>query len=344
MKFSRLVTLLLVLMLALSAVSVVTAQDDLGSADNPIQVFFVPSVEAQALVTGAEPIAQTLNEATGLNFEVVVPTSYAATIEAMCAAPESSMGFIPAAGYVVGSERCGIEVGAAAVRFGWPVYWAQYLVRRDSNIYTFGDLEGRSWAYPDATSTSGFIVPSVELQAAGITPGEQVEAGGHGQAVQAVYNGEVDFATSFFSPPLTPGASWSFGDSPEPYDLTVEEAFVNEDGQLFVGDIRVLDARASVASTSPDIVNEVRILRISAPIPNDTLSFGPEFPEELRDEIIAALLAYSETDEWENTALGNQEEGYGWTSLERVEDSLFDSVRQQFEILGLTEEDIFEEG
>lgn len=331
---------LLILLIGIS-VSAVSAQD-LGTPENPIQVFFVPSVEAQTLIEGAEVLREAMEEATGLSFEVSVPTSYAATVEAMCADPSRSMGFIPAAGYVIGNERCGIEVYAAAVRFGWPVYWAQYLVRRDADIYTLGDLEGRSWAYPDRASTSGYIVPAVELQALGITPGEEVEAGGHNQAVLAVYNGEVDFATSFFSPPLTPGAAWNFGDMPEPWDLTVDEPFVNDEGRLFVGDIRVLDSRSSVADVAPDIIDQVRILRISAPIPNDTMSFGPEFPAELRTQIYDALVAFSETDAWDESALGNSE-GYSWTTLTEIEDSVFDSVRLQFEVLGLTEADIFED-
>jgi phosphonate transport system substrate-binding protein len=220
------------------------------------------------------------------------------------------------------------------------VYWSQYLVRRDSDIYTFGDLEGRTWAYPDTGSTSGYIVPSVELQAAGITPGEQVEAGGHNQAVLAVLNGEVDFATSFFSPPLMPGAQWNYGDSPEPYDLTVDESYINDEGQLWVGDIRILDARANVRDTNPEVVDELRILRISAPIPNDTMSFGPEFPAELRTQLIDALIAFSDTEAWATSALGS-DAGYSWSTLTPIEDSVFDSVRLQFEILGLTEEDIF---
>lgn len=341
MKSTRILSVFLIVLALLLAVSAVSAQDDLGTPGNPIQVFFVPSVEAQTLIEGGEVLRAALEEATGLSYEVSVPTSYAATIEAMCADPGSTMGFIPAAGYVIGNARCGIQVEAAAVRFGWPVYWAQYIVRRDSDIYTFGDLEGRSWGYGDPGSTSGFIVPSVELQAAGITPGETVETGGHNQSVLAVYNGEVDFATTFFSPPLTPGAPWSYGDSPEPYDLTVDEAFVNEEGRLFVGDIRILDARAAVASTAPDVVDQVRILRISAAIPNDTMSFGPDFPEELRDQIYEALVAFSETEAWVESALGNPE-GYEWTTLTKIDDSVFDSVRLQFEILGLTEQDIFE--
>jgi phosphonate transport system substrate-binding protein len=319
----------------------VTAQDggDIGSADNPIQVYFVPSLEAQVIIDGGEVMAAALNAATGLEFEVYVATSYAATVEAMCAAPDVAMGFIPPAGYVVANNRCDVQVAAAAVRFGWPVYWAEYIVRRDSDIYTFGDLEGRTWGYGDPTSTSGFIVPSVELAAAGITPGDRIETGGHNQTVLAVYNGEVDFGTTFFSPALVPGAAWSVGDLPEPYDLTVDSSRIDaESGNLFVGQVRVLDARQAVRDVAPDVVDQVRILRISAPIPNDTLSFGPDFPQDLADQIVQALIDFSATEEW-NNSIGDQD-FYGWTTLEPVDDSAFDPIRLQMEILGQTDEEI----
>ncbi|MBN1679954.1 MAG: phosphate/phosphite/phosphonate ABC transporter substrate-binding protein [Anaerolineae bacterium] len=338
----KLFSVLLVAALALPAMLLVpgvAAQDGLGTADNPIQVFFVPSGEAATIVEGGEVLADVLKEATGYEYEVFVPTSYAATIEAMCAAPGSTIGFIPAAGYVIANNRCGVEVAAAAVRYGWPAYWAEYIVRRDSDIYTFGDLEGKTWGYGDPGSTSGYIVPSVELQAAGITPGEEVQTGGHNQTVLAVYNGEVDFGTVYFSPPLTPGAPWGNQDLPEPYDLTIDESYINADGDLYVGDIRIMDARNTAAETAPDIVDQVRILAISAAIPNDTLSFGPEFPAEIRSEIMAALFALAGDEEaWNSTALYT---AYNWTGLAEMDDSAFDSVRLQFEILGLTEEDIF---
>lgn len=342
----RTVSILLVIVIAMAAFPFfsVTAQGEIGTEDNPIQVYFVPSVEAQMIVEGGEVMAQALEAATGLQFEVFVPTSYAATIEAMCASPDNSMGFIPAAGYVLANNRCGVEVAAAAVRFGWPVYWAQYIVRRDSDIFVFGDLDGKTWGYGDIASTSGYIVPFVEMQAAGIQPGDTVETGGHNQTVLAVYNGEVDFGTTFFSPPLMPEghAQWNYGDLPEPYDLTVDESYIGEDGRLYVGNIRVQDARAAVRETAPDVVDRVRILRLSDPIPNDTLSFGPGFPEELRQEIIDALIAFSQTEEW-NQSIGSPD-FYEWTSLSPIGDDAFDPVRQQFEILGLTEEDVFGEG
>ncbi len=316
-----------------------SAQGELGTPDNPIQVYFVPSGEAQTIVEGGEVLAQALKDATGYEFEVYVPTSYAATIEAMCASPDSTMGFIPAAGYVIANNRCGVQVAASAVRYGWPVYWAQYIVRRDSDIYVLGDLDGKVWGYGDPGSTSGYIVPSVEMQSRGITPSKEVQTGGHNQTVLAVYNGEVDFGTTYFSPPLTPGARWGFGDLPEPFDLSVDESYIGDDGELYVGSVRIMDARRSVRETAPDVVDKVRILAISAPIPNDTLSFGPDFPADVRQKILDALFALAEDEEaWNATALAT---AYNWTGIAPIEDAVFDSVRLQFEVLGLTEEDIF---
>ena len=183
-----------------------TAAPAVGTPENPIQVLFVPSVEADVITTGGDIMKQALEEATGLSFEVKVPTSYAATIEEMCASPANTMGFIPGLGYVLASERCGVDVAFKAVRFGWSVYWAQILVPRDSDITSLADLEGKSWAYPDTGSTSGYMVPTLMLDDAGVTPGQEVEAGGHPQAALAVYRGEADFATTFFSPPLLPEA------------------------------------------------------------------------------------------------------------------------------------------
>lgn len=333
------VLLVLVVLAVVMSVQGVAAQGDIGSPGNPIQVYFVPSVEAGVIATGGEVMAEALEAATGLSFEVFVPTSYAATIEAMCASPDNSMGFIPAAGYVIASNRCGVNVSLAAVRNGWNVYWAAYLVRRDSGIYTFNDLAGRTWGYGDASSTSGYIFPSVELTVAGIEPGERVSTGGHNQTVLAVYNGEVDFGTTFYSPPLTAGGEWSIGDLPEPYDLTVEESYIAENGNLYVGDLRVMDARANVRETAPDVVDQVRILRLSAPIPNDTLSFGPDFPAELRAQIVDALIAFSQTEAWA-ASIGSTD-FYGWSGVAPITDATYDIIRNQFVVLGLTEDDIF---
>ena len=312
---------------------------EVGTPENPVKVLFVPSVEADVIVTGGEVMKDALESATGLSFEVSVPTSYASTIEEMCASPDNTMGFIPGLGYVLASDRCGVDVSFKAVRFGWPVYWAQILVARDSNITSLADLDGKSWAFPDSGSTSGFMVPTLMFSEAGITPGEQVEAGGHPQAALAVYRGEAEFATTFFSPPLTPDFDWAVGDAPDIPDDILETCAPNEEGsRLFCGpedaQWRVLDARASARNDAPDIVQKVKILEISPEIPNDTLSFGPDFPADVRSQIEAALIAFAETPEWE-TSIGDQD-FYGWTGIDEAVDSEYDNLRKIVDLVGFT--------
>lgn len=321
-----------------AATTTTEAPPAIGTAENPIKVLFVPSVEADVIVTGGQIMADALNEATSLHFEVSVPTSYAATIEEMCASPDNTMGFIPGLGYVLASERCGVDVSFKAVRFGWSVYWAQILVARDSDIDSLDDLAGKTWAFPDTGSTSGYMVPALMLSEAGIEPGERVEAGGHPQAALAVYRGEADFATTFFSPPLMPDGDWELGMEPDiPADI-IDTCAPNEDGsRLLCGpnaEWRVLDARASARADAPDIVQKVKILTISPAIPNDTLSFGPEFPADLRAQIEAALVAFSETEAWD-ASIGNQD-FYGWTGIEAATDDEYDDLRKIVDLVGYT--------
>ncbi len=313
---------------------------EIGSAEAPIQVLFVPSVSTATITTGGEVMADALKEATGLEYDVVVPTSYAATIESMCAAPDRSMGFIPGLGYVLASELCNVDVSFAAVRYGWDVYWAQIIVSRDSDIETVEDLDGLTWAYPDPGSTSGYLAILPILEAAGVTPGDTLEAGGHTGSVRAVYQGDADFGSSFFSPPLLPEGRWEVGMEPDIPDDLIPECAVTEENRLFCGDYRVLDARANLREEAPDVVQKVRILTISDAIPNDTLSFGPDFPADVRADIEEALVAFAETDAWFES-IGNSD-FYDWTGLSPTDDAAFDPVRLMVAAAGITLENIGE--
>jgi phosphonate transport system substrate-binding protein len=322
----------------------------LGSEERPIKVLFVPSVEVDAIISGGEILAQALSDATGLTYEVSVPTSYAATIEEMCASPNDTIGFIPAQGYVLANDRCGVTVGGAAVRFGLPWYAAQIVVSADSDIESIEDLDGLTWGIPDFGSTSGYLFPSAMFQAAGVEPGEVVETGGHPNAMLAVYNGEVDFATAFFSPPLLPnfGRQWTYGvDDPEIWRDADESPVRTEEGRTYVaggpeeGGYRILDARSTVTDTAPDIFERTRILALTDQIPNDSLSFGPEFPLNTANEIIVALEDWVSEDNPDCMASICSEEFYNWTGIDATTDSFYDPVRFLMDQLGISEEDVF---
>jgi phosphonate transport system substrate-binding protein len=80
---------------------------------------------------------------------------------------------------------------------GRPVYYSDVVVRRDSPITCLEELEGRSWAYNEPASHSGYTLTLYSLVAMGARPGflgPVVEAGFHQRAVRLVADGVVDAA------------------------------------------------------------------------------------------------------------------------------------------------------
>ena len=313
----------------------------IGSEEHPIQVLFVPSVSAEEIIAGGELLAETLEAATGMVFEVSVGTSYAAVLEEMCASPDDTMGFIPAQAYVLGSDKCGIEVSLKSLRFGYTEYWTQFIVPRDSDIQTVEDLAGKTWAYPDGGSTSGFLVPSGMFETMGIVVGDTIEAGGHSATAQAIYDGTADFGTTFFSPAIdadrTPLWDGDPNNADVPADL-IDSCALDADGQIVCGDnFFPRDARRNIREGAPDVIQKVRIVTLSDPIPNDTLSYGPDVSDDLKNAINGALKTFADTDP-DGFAIAF--DAYSWSGVADTNDSEFDSIRALLEALGFGEADL----
>jgi phosphonate transport system substrate-binding protein len=80
---------------------------------------------------------------------------------------------------------------------GRPVYFSDVVVRRESPFGSFLDLRGRSWAYNEPLSWSGYGITRFHLVTLGETGGffgSVVEAGFHKEALRMVGRGEVDAA------------------------------------------------------------------------------------------------------------------------------------------------------
>ncbi|MGA9595112.1 MAG: phosphate/phosphite/phosphonate ABC transporter substrate-binding protein [Acidimicrobiia bacterium] len=315
------------------------AEPTIGTADNPIEVLYVPSVSADEITSGGELLAKALNDATGLTFDVKVGSSYAATIEEMCASPDKSIGFIPAQGYVLASDLCNVNIRLKAQRFGFDVYWTEYIVPRDSGYTSIFDLAGKKWAYPDPASTSGYLIPSGQFAKSGIKVGDSFEAGGHTEAVRAVYNGEADFGTVYYSPPVTTEGEVAWDGTKENADINpddVDSCAVNADGAIECNGVLPKDARANLASEAPDVIQKVAILTLSDEIPNDGMAFGPDFPSDLEDQIVQAMQDFA-TNDPEGFAAAFA--AYSWNGVSTTSDSEFDSIRALLNALGFSLED-----
>jgi phosphonate transport system substrate-binding protein len=148
------------------------------------------------------------------------------------------------------------------------VYFGCLLTRTDSGITRPEDLSGRTFAFSDETSTSGHIFARVLLNRAGVTLGHVVYAGGHPNVVQAVFDGKVAGGATFYSPPSAANA---------------------RDGTL-VGDARFLILkRMQTVAEREAYLDQVRVVALTDPIPNDVCCVRSDFPEELWTQFAASL-------------------------------------------------------
>ena len=269
----------------------------LGTAENPIIWVLTPSQDTQKVLKGAEPIAQYVEEKTGIVIKPVIPTDYSAQIEAMCSG-EAQMGALNTFGYVRAHEKGCADVALASVRYGSTSYAGQIITQSDSGIAELTDLVGKTFCRPDPESTSGWVMPKLMLLGAGLDPDKDlariVDTGGHDSTVLAVYNGDCDAGATF------------------------------------------QDARVLVRKEYADVDEKVVVIATSPPIPNDNISFRPDFPKELSDQIVAALLTLNDSDEGKDMMKGL----FSWQGLAQVDDTFYDGFRQALEAAGLSIDDL----
>jgi phosphate/phosphite/phosphonate ABC transporter binding protein len=274
------------------------AMEETPAGDVSLVMAFVPSGDTEQIVASGDQLAEMIAEQTGYAVESNVATSYAAVIEAMCA-DNAQIGWLNTFGYILANERCGVDVALATSRFGTTTYKGQIITRADSGIASLEDLAGKTFCRPDPLSTSGWIIPSITLAAAGVDPATDIEVtdvGSHDNVVTAVYNGECDAGATF------------------------------------------VDARSTVEEDIPDVSDQVIVITESADIPNDTVSFGPDVPDDVRANVVAALLDIASTEEGQ-AAL---EELYEIEGLEEVADSFYDAFRVDLDASGYSVEDFQE--
>ena len=144
-----------------------------------------------------EAVTEEVGRRLGIETELVVETDYEA-----CAKDENEVCFVCSLPYVE-FERQGIAPAvpiAAPVlmgeRYGGrPIYFSDVIVHKDSPFQSFLDLRGRSWAYNEPLSHSGYGITHYHLVESGETSGffsEVIEAGFHESSMRLVACQEVD--------------------------------------------------------------------------------------------------------------------------------------------------------
>ena len=188
---------------------------DLGSADKPIVITFVPSGDTGKITKAGTAIADCLTKMTGLTFQIEVGTSFAASIEAL-GAEKAQVGFLNTFSVLLAEAKYGIIPGLAVMRKYntndvdpdkdlkgqlEPFYKGQFIANQASGIKDFPDLKGKTFCFVDPNSTSGYIVPRIILAAKGVNPDTDFKAtqnaGSHDNVAIAVYKGDCDAGVTY---------------------------------------------------------------------------------------------------------------------------------------------------
>ena len=257
----------------------------LGTEENPLIWTFVPSQDSEEVLSGAQSIADAVADKTGVIIKTNIATEYAGLIEAMCNG-EAHMGALNTFGYVIASERKCAEVALASVRYGSPFYTGQIVVGVDAGISSLEDMAGKTFCRPDPLSTSGWIIPSIMLSAVGVDP-----ATGLGQVVDA--NGHDGVITAIYNGDCDAGATF-------------------------------VDARSNVEDDLGDVKDKVLVLEVSPEIPNDTISFGKDVPDELRDQVVTALLEIANDEAFAEILSST----YSWNGLVEKDETFYEPFKQ----------------
>ncbi|WP_415063379.1 phosphate/phosphite/phosphonate ABC transporter substrate-binding protein [Bdellovibrio sp.] len=283
----------IVLMVSLTACQ--SKKDVLGTEKNPIKFQLVPSVDAKVLADNAEVLKQYLEKNTPYKYQITIPQSFVAVVEAF-GTKRADVAAINTYGYYMAHEKYGVEARLTVIRFGLATYQSQFLARADSKIKTLKDLTGKKMAFVDPASTSGYLLPMKTLKDRHIEPKQTVFAMKHDSVISMIYQRQVDAGATYYSPPRN-------------------------------GHIE--DARRLVKIQYPDVEEKIKIIELSEPIPNDPIVFRKDMPEEMKDVIINALLKFVATPDGQKAV----DLMLGATNFKKSSDGDYDSVREMLKTL-----------
>lgn len=172
----------------------------------PVVYFSSVSAENQAATTARfKELANVFKQKTGVEMKIFTASDYSGTVQALTSG-QIQMGQMGASAYSAAWIDSDGQVEPLVTNKeldGQLGYHSILIVKSDSPYKKLDDLKGKTLAWADANSTSGYLIPLVSLRSAGIEPdkffGKTLFSGGHEQSVLGVINGQFDSAFTWSS-------------------------------------------------------------------------------------------------------------------------------------------------
>ncbi len=261
-------------LLALAATTAMTgaafAQD---TAITEFNIGVLGGENAQDRMTANACLADYASEALGgIDVNVFTPADYNGVIQGLLGGT-LDMAWLGASSYAAIHLQDPDAVEPVLVKTnldGSSTYFSIGFARTDSGITSLEDMQGKRFGFGDPNSTSGYLIPSVEIpQAIGASMddddffGDVVFTGGHEQTIVAVSNGDVDA-----------GVTWADGQG------DWEDGF-NSGALRRASDAGIVD------------MNEIQEIWRSKPIPEGPIVLRSSLPDDVKatmTDLVANLL------------------------------------------------------
>jgi len=215
------------------------------------------------------PYQQLLQDKFGVPAKMVTAADYAGVIQAF-AAGQVEVAYMSPASYAAAWIESGGKVRPLVTALesdGTTAYVSVMYVRADSGITDLAGMKGKSLAWADPNSASGYLIPRSEFRESGLDPATYFSrtgfAGGHEQGVVAVLGKQYDA-----------GVTWTSGVGDEKQGYTR-------------GALRTMVDKKMVN------MDELRIIWRSRPIENGPLTIRSDTPAAFQDDMLAFHLSLS---------------------------------------------------
>ena len=187
-----------------------------------------------------KPLAEYLGKQLGREVRLRTVDSWEGLAKSL-ASGETDMALMGPWGYVLANHQAGAEAVATILYQGKPEYFAIMVTNPKSGINKIDDMKGKTFAFGDKGSTSGYLIPNHEFMMRGIDPDKFFS--------RVIYTKHQAIETQVTRGELDAGADYNR----------------NRDAMIEQGLIKAADSR---------------IIWTSAPLPNDALALSKELAKD----------------------------------------------------------------
>ncbi len=228
--------------------------ENINAETKTYKMVFVPASE-KGDDNDYEALIKITEKLTGFSIETIKVTDYNSAVEAMRAG-RAHIAWYGGKTYIKAAEIANAEAFAAGVRPGETNanYYTYFIVKNDSKLNNFKDVEGKVLALNSIGSTSGDLIPQVELNKINLSIKNKDHfkkvyyAGSHDACLLSVLNKQADVC----------------GMSSRNFEARLKD-------KTF-------------------LMHQVRIIHKSSPVPPPPLAYSKNIPLEDRDKIKKAIL------------------------------------------------------